>query len=554
MLEFDVVVIGGGGAGLRAAIEASKNTELSVALVSKCMPLRSTTGCTGGGMNAMLNVRGDDSLERYYQDTMAGSAYLADSEAVKIYVENSARNIHELEACKNFFLRDKTGTLTQHRAPGGSAARICSTLPHSLAHSLHDRLNRCNVQQFINTHLLKIVVEQERLAGIIVYDAIQGQILPIACKSIVIATGGYGQVYWANTTTPFGCTGDGISLCMQVGIGFKDAEMVQFNPTGVAGSGTLLSDAARGAGAYLLNNKGERFMSVYDPEAMEKSTRDKTALAIEQEIKAGRGVVGVNGEVGVVLDMRHLDRAAFGGRLDSVYDKAQDFLGVDLSNETMLVRPAAHFSMGGIEIADYTNGATSVPGIYAAGEAACMSVHGANRLGGNALGEVLTFGRLAGAAAAEYAKVNGRMDASLREYAQAWREKFTYLTRKKSEFKLADIRNRLGVIMCDYLGIIRDADSIALAQGEIAQLQSSYRSLGLSDSDLTLNNEFVQYTETGNMLEIAQAIAIAADARKESRGSHYRTDHPISKDAYLTHTIVNRQDGQLHVKLCPLEV
>ena len=554
MLKFDVVVIGGGGAGMRAAIEASKNSELSVALISKCMPLRSTTGCTGGGMNAMLNIRGDDSLDTYYSDTMAGSTYLADCEAVKVYVENSARNIQELEEYKNFFLRDKDGVLTQHRAPGGSAARICSTLPHSLAHSLYDKLNRCNVKQFINTHLLQIVVEQNCLAGIIVYDALQGKILAIACKSIVVATGGYGQVYWGNTTTPFGCTGDGISLCMQVGIGFKDAEMVQFNPTGVAGSGTLLSDAARGAGAYLLNNKGERFMAAYDPEAMEKSTRDKTALAIEQEIKAGRGVVGANGEIGVVLDMRHLDREAFGGRLDSVYDKARDFLGVDLSCETMLVRPAAHFSMGGIDIADYKSGATVVQGIFAAGEAACVSVHGANRLGGNALGEVLTFGRLAGVAAGEYALANGRIASSLHEHGQAWREKYTYLTKKKSEVKLADIRSRLGAIMCDYLGIIRDSESIKYAHKQIVRLQQEYQNIGLYNKDMVLNNEFIQYTETGNMLQIAQAIAIAAQARKESRGSHYRADHPVSKDSYLAHTIVSKQDGKMQIQLRALEV
>lgn len=554
MLEFDTVVLGGGGAGLRAAIEAAKNSDLRVALISKCMPLRSTTGCTGGGMNAMLNLRGDDSLDIYYQDTMAGSAYLADESAVRLYVESSARNISELQEYKNFFFRDEQGKLTQHRAPGGSAARICSTLPHSLAHSLHDKLNRSAVTQLYNTHALKIVVEQGRLAGIVVYDAIQGEILPIACKSLVVATGGYGQIYWANTTTPFGCTGDGINLCMQVGIGFKDAEMVQFNPTGVAGSGTLLSDAARGAGAYLLNSQGERFMSKYDPEAMEKSTRDKTALAIEREIKAGYGVHGPNGELGVVLDMRHLDRESFGGRLDNVYDKAQDFIGVDLSRETLLVRPAAHFSMGGIDIADYTSCATCVVGIYAAGEAACLSVHGANRLGGNALGEVLTFGRLAGEHAAAFAQANALVGSSLREYAQMWREKFSYLTSKQSTHSLSSIRECLGKTMCANLGIIRSAESINEALTELEVLQAQYNGLGLTDSGLVMNNEFVQYTETGNMLSVAKAIGLAAAARRESRGSHYRTDHLQPRDKYLQHTIVSKLDGQLRVQLRPLGV
>ena len=537
MLAFDVVVLGGGGAGLRAAIEASKDSDLRLALISKCMPLRSTTGCTGGGMNAMLNLRGDDSLEIYYQDTMAGSAYLADRRAVQLYVESSARNIRELQEYKNFFFRDKSGVLTQHRAPGGSAARICSTLAHSLAHSLHDKLNRCQVTQFFNTHALRIVAEQGRVAGLVVYDAIQGEILPVACKSLIVATGGYGQVYWGNTTTPFGCTGDGISLCMQLGIEFKDAEMVQFNPTGVAGSGTLLSDAARGAGAYLLNKHGERFMSKYDPQAMEKSTRDKTALAIEQEIKLGNGVYGDNGEMGVVLDMRHLDRESFGGRLDSVYDKAQDFLGVDLSKETMLVRPAAHFSMGGIAISDYRSCATAVGGIYAAGETACVSVHGANRLGGNALGEVLTFGRLAGEYAAQYARDHSMQAAALCEYAQMWQEKFDYLGGRRSDKDISMIRKRLGEIMCEHLGIIRSADSIDAALREIKDLQTEYHSLGVVDRELVMNTEFVQYTETGSMLNIAEAIAVAAAARKESRGSHYRTDYPQTAEEHLQHSI-----------------
>lgn len=554
MLEFDVVVIGGGGAGLRAAIQAAEKSDLRVALISKCMPLRSTSGCTGGGMNAMLNTRGDDSLDIYYQDTLVGSAYLADKAAVRLYVDNSARNISELTEYKNFFFRDADGLLTQHRAPGGSAARICSTMAHSLAQSLHDKLNRCQVEQLVNTHLLKIVVEEGQLAGIIVYDALQGAILPIACKSIVMATGGYGQVYWANTTTPFGCTGDGISLCMQVGIGFKDAEMVQFNPTGGAGSGTLISDAARGAGAYLLNNKGERFMSKYDAQAMEKATRDKTAWAIEQEIKAGGGVSGTNGEVGVILDMRHLDRHSFAGRLDNVYDKARDFLGIDLTKETMLVRPAAHFTMGGIELADHNSCATAIAGIYAAGEAACVSVHGANRLGGNALGEVLTFGRLAGEHAAEYARQNIRPGASLREYAQMWREKFSYLCKKKSLGSMTELRQRLGAIMGTHLGIIRSVDGIATALTELEKLQTDYQKLGLSDCNLVMNNEFVQYTESGHMLAVAEAIALAAAARKESRGSHYRADYPQSCEQYQQHTVVSKHDGHLQVRLHPLEV
>ena len=549
MIEFDVLIVGGGGAGMRAAMEAAKTGGISIGLLSKTSPLRSTTGCTGGGMNAFLpeNQTGD-SLEQYASDTIAGSGFLADWDAVRFFVEQSADAIAEMDGYGVPFFRSPDGLIAQRKGGGASFPRVCLTHGHSIAHSMYEQLLRCHVTELSGHCLLELVVIDGTVNGVISYDSKTGEVVPIAAKAVVIATGGYSRIYWSRTTTPFGSTGDGIAACLNAGIAFKDPEFVQFHPTALAETGILISEGARSEGGRLFNGLGERFMARYAPEKMELATRDLVSFAIEKEISEGRGC-GQGLQAHVMLDLRHLGEKIIRERLAQVYQTAVKFAGVDPLTEMIPIRPASHFVMGGIDVVDYRTCATSVNGVFAAGECASVSIHGANRLGGNALTELLVFGKAAGNSAAHYAQAHQLPDQeAVSKAAVRWHFQDSDKNTQHSYQQLVNIRSRIAAVMWNKAGIIRNETGMTEALAELKELQENYDSVMVRPSGRKGDLEFIHYVEIGNMLAVAQAVVMAALLRPESRGGHCRTDFPELDDQFAKHSLVSRTNGVMSVE------
>lgn len=543
-MELDVLVIGGGGAGMRAALEAARTEGISVGLLSKSSPLRSTTGSTGGGINAILPAtQSGDSLERYTEDTVVGSGSLADPAAVGFFVEQATEAIVELNNLGVPFYRNPEGLIAQRKGGGSSFPRICLTHGHALAHTLYEKLVGTRVVELTGYCLLELVVAEGRIQGVIAYDMNTGEVVPIAAKAVVIATGGYGRIYWQRTTNPLGCTGDGIAACLHAGIAFKDPEFIQFHPTALAGSGIMISEGARSEGGRLYNRLGERFMSRYAPEAMEMATRDLISFAIEREISEGRGF-SKGLEAYVMLDLRHLGDKTIREKLSQVYQTVRKFAGVDPSIELIPIRPGSHFTMGGIDIVDYKTCATVVNGLYAAGECAAVSVHGANRLGGNALTEILVFGKVAGASAAENALRNGAADRdSVKKIADRWKMNKKPATASSSQ-AIVGIRNQLATIMWNQAGIIRNEEGLARGLRELQQLQEDLAKLLPGPSGQQGGGQFVRGREVANLLTVAQAVVLAAINRRESRGCHCRTDYDSQRAEFARHSLVSKKNGE----------
>lgn len=545
MLEFDVLVIGGGGAGMRAALEAVRTDGISVALLSKASPLRSTTGCTGGGINAILPAtQNGDSLEQFVEDTFVGSGSLADPAAVRFFVEQATGAIMELNNIGVPFYRSPEGLISQRKGGGSSFPRVCLTHGHSLAHTLYEKLIVSRVVELTDCCLLEIVVVGEVIQGVIAYDMNTGEVVPIAAKTVVIATGGYGRIYWQRTTNPLGCTGDGIAACLNAGVPFKDPEFIQFHPTALADSGILISEGARSEGGRLYNSLGERFMSRYAPESMELATRDLVSFAIEREISEGRGF-SQGLEAYIMLDLRHLGEKIIREKLPQVYQTVRKFSGVDPSCEMIPIRPGSHFTMGGIDIVDYQTCATVVKGLYAAGECAAVSVHGANRLGGNALTEILVFGKVAGASAARNVLRNSAADQeSVKKKANRWKlNKKTSMSSSVSQ-AIVEIRNQLATIMWNQAGIIREEEGLARGLLELKQLQKDLSKLSPMPSGQPGDYQFVRGLEVSNLLTVSEAVVLAAISRRESRGCHCRTDY-VSQDAQFTrHSLVSKREDE----------
>jgi succinate dehydrogenase/fumarate reductase flavoprotein subunit len=535
----DVLVVGAGLAGMRAAIEAH-DKGANVGIVSKLHPTRSHSGAAEGGINAALGNASEDDPEKHAFDTVKGSDYLGDQDAIEILCNEAPEDVYQLERWGAVFSRTEDGRIAQR--PFGAAgeprtAYAADITGHVLIHVLYEQLMKRDLQVYEEFFAWRVVLDDGRCQGVICWDLVNGGLQVISAKTVILATGGAGRLY-VGTTNAWACTGDGMAMALQAGVPLKDMEMMQFHPTTLSPTGVLITEGCRGEGAYLLNSEGARFLKDYAPNAMELASRDVISRAEQTEIDEGRGVNG-----NVLLDLRHLGAEKILERLHGTRELSMVFAGVDPIDEPIPVRPGSHYHMGGVDTDVW--GLTCVEGLYAAGEVACVSVHGANRLGGNALMETITFGKRAGAHAAEWALSNTTVTVPPSTVADAERDLKALLDRDEGE-RPWRIREELAESMHQNFGVFRREDQM-LRQGEIvAGLRERYRQVVVEDKGTVFNNDLTQALELGFLLDLADCMVLAGLARKESRGAHARPhDYPERDDEnFLKHTIVNLEDDR----------
>jgi succinate dehydrogenase / fumarate reductase flavoprotein subunit len=535
----DVLVVGAGCAGMRAAIEAF-DQGADVALISKIHPTRSHSGAAEGGINAALGNASDDSPEKHAYDTVKGADYLGDQDAIEVLCNEAPDDVYQLEHWGAVFSRTEDGRIAQR--PFGAAgeprtAYAADITGHVLVHVLYEQVMKRAIPAYEEFFAWKLVVDDDRCQGVICWDIVNGGLKTIGAKTVIVATGGAGRLY-SGTTNAYACTGDGMALALRVGVALEDMEMMQFHPTTLAPTGVLITEGCRGEGAYLLNGQGERFLERYAPNAMELASRDVISRAEQSEIDEGRGVDG-----NVLLDLRHLGAERILERLHGTRELSMVFAGVDPIHEPIPVRPGAHYHMGGVDTD--LDGLTSLTGLYAAGEVACISVHGANRLGGNALMETITFGKRAGAHAADWALTHTTVAVPPSVEADAERELKALLDRTDGERPWA-IRDELAQTMHENFGVFRREDQMQEQGRIIAGLRERYERVTVDDKGTLFNNDVTQALELGFLLELADCMVVSGLARKESRGAHARPyDYPERDDEnFLKHTIVTWEDGR----------
>jgi succinate dehydrogenase / fumarate reductase flavoprotein subunit len=535
----DVLVVGAGCAGMRAAIEAH-DQGADVALISKIHPVRSHSGAAEGGINAALGNASDDSPEKHAYDTVKGSDYLGDQDAIQILCDEAPDDVYQLEHWGAIFSRTEDGRIAQR--PFGAAgeprtAYAADITGHVLIHVLYEQLMKRDLQVYEEFFAWKLVIGDDRCQGVIAWDLINGGLKTIGAKTVIVATGGAGRLY-SGTTNAYACTGDGMAMALRVGVRLKDMEMMQFHPTTLAPTGVLITEGTRGEGAFLVNSEGERFLKRYAPNAMELASRDVISRAEQTEIDEGRGVDG-----NVLLDLRHIGAERILERLHGTRELAMTFAGVDPIHEPIPVRPGAHYHMGGVDTD--LDGKTELDGLYAAGECACVSVHGANRLGGNALMETITYGKRAGASAADWALTHTTVAVPPAVEADAQRELKTLLDRRDGERPWA-IRDHLAKTMHENFGVFRREKQMQEQELIVGYLRERYERVVVDDKGEVFNNDLTQALELGFLLELADCMVVSGLARKESRGAHARPyDYPARDDEnYLRHTVVRTVDGK----------
>jgi len=535
----DVLIVGAGCAGMRAAIEAF-DAGADVALLSKIHPVRSHSGAAEGGINAALGNASEDDPETHAYDTVKGSDYLGDQDAIQILCDEAPDDVYQLENWGAVFSRTEDGRIAQRPFGAAGAPRTAYAADitgHVLVHVLYEQVMKRQIPAYEEYFAWKLVMDDDRCQGVIAWDLLNGGLKSIGAKTVILATGGAGRLY-VGTTNAYSCTGDGMALALRVGVALKDMEMMQFHPTTLSPTGVLITEGTRGEGAYLLNSEGDRFLERYAPNAMELASRDVISRAEQTEIDEGRGIDG-----NVVLDLRHLGADRILERLHGTRELAMTFAGVDPIYELLPVRPGAHYHMGGVDTDVW--GLTSVEGLYAAGECACVSVHGANRLGGNALMETITYGKRAGAHAADWALSNTTVEVPASTEIDAQRELDQLLDRDRGE-RPWKIRDELAQTMHENFGVFRREDQMR-RQGEIvASLRERYEGVVVEDKGQVFNNDLTQALELGFLLELAECMVVAGLARKESRGAHARPyDFPDRDDVqYMKHTLVSVADGR----------
>jgi succinate dehydrogenase / fumarate reductase flavoprotein subunit len=548
MFDHDVLIIGAGLAGMRAALSARQNG-VDVAVVSKVHPVRSHSNAAQGGINAALSDRGDDWRDHAY-DTIKGSDYLGDQDAIEVMCREAGDEVIAMENFGVIFNRDEEGRLGTRAFGGQRQARtffVADFTGQALLHVLYEQIMREGVRVYEEWFILSLLVEDGRCAGAVLMDIRSGEIHVVRAKSVIMAAGGLGRVFEPSTNALI-CTGDGMSLAYQAGAELMDMEMVQYHPTTLKGSGVLITEGARGEGAYLLNSEGERFMERYAPNMMELASRDVVSRSEQTEINEGRGVNGC-----VFLDCRHLGEQVIRERLSQISEIARDFANVDISKEPIPIQPGMHYQMGGVKTD--INGQTAVPGLYAAGEVACVSVHGGNRLGANSLLDTLVFGRRSGQHASD--AVKSMSHANITESAaDTDRENIkNLLSNPEGGPMFGVLRHEMGKTMNDNLAVYRDQDGMETALSDIRDVREKYRSVYVPDKGKTFNTNLLFTIELGFMFDCAESVALSALERKESRGAHTRTDMPDRDDEnWLKHILVKNSDDGPQLEHLPVVI
>ncbi len=565
MLEHDVIIVGGGLAGCRAALEIKRlDPRLEVAIVAKTHPIRSHSVAAQGGIAATLkNVDPEDSWEAHAFDTVKGSDYLADQDAVEILTREAPDTIIELEHLGVLFSRLPDGRIAQRAFGGHSHRRTCYAADktgHAILHELVSNLRRQGVKVYEEWYVMQLVREEQEVKGLVMYRIQDQHLEVVRAKVVMFATGGYGRAF--NTTSnDYASTGDGLGMCARSGLPLEDMEFVQFHPTGLYPAGVLISEAVRGEGAYLRNSHGDRFMADYAPQQMELTPRDITSRAIALEIRAGRGIHpdGSAGGPFVHLDLRHLGREKIMSRVPFCWEEAYRHLNIDAAEAPMPVRPTAHYSMGGIPV--NTDGQvwagpdSLVAGFFAAGECACVSVHGANRLGSNSLLECVVYGRRVGRAIATYVQDRKWPSFDAQAYYTAAETRLQQLLSQQGSLRIASLRQQLQDCLTEHCGVFRTEATMQAGLERWQVLKAQYDQIYLDDRDRCWNTELIEALELANLLVVGEVILTSALHRRESRGAHAREDYPQRDDAnFLQHTFAYYSRAGIDLEYRPVVI
>jgi fumarate reductase flavoprotein subunit len=567
VIKSDILVIGGGGAGLRAAIAAHQaNPKLSVALISKVVPMRSHTVAAEGGSAGV--IRNGDSLDKHFEDTVSGGDWLCDQDAVQYFVEHCTEEMVQLEHWGCPWSRQDDGSINVRFFGGMTVQRTWFAADKTGFHILHTLFQTSikydAIQRFDEFFVADLVVEDGRVQGALAIEITTGKLFLFECKAVILCTGGAARVYSQNTNAGI-VTGDGMGMAYRHGVALRDMEFVQYHPTALPGTGILITEGCRGEGGILINKHGRRYLQDYGlgpvdpwprPKAMELGPRDRLSQAFWHEDQKGHTIETPQGRV-VHLDLRHLGAKKIHERLPLITEVAKTFVGIDPVTQPIPVRPAAHYTMGGIACSPSTE--TSLPGLYTAGECSSVGIHGANRLGSNSLAELLVFGKVAGERAAAYAaSAPDTASAAIRQQAEASAARLLALLGCESGERVATLRDELGATMEAGVGIFRQESGMSATCDKLAELRERYRAgIKLDDRGRSFNTEWLSAIELGFMLEVAEAMAHSASHRRESRGAHVRLDEFSTRDdeRYLTHSLAKHGgDGPPTIDYAPVTI
>ena len=565
--QYDVVIVGAGGAGMRAAIEAGPH--LKTAVISKLFPTRSHTGAAQGGMAAALANVEEDNWEWHTFDTVKGGDYLVDQDAAEILAKESVQAVIDLENMGLPFNRTPDGKIDQRRfgghtrdhgkAPVRRSCYAADRTGHMILQTLYQNCVKLGIEFYNEFYVLDLVMNTvdgvERPAAVVAYELATGELHVFQGKSIVFATGGFGKIF-KTTSNAHTLTGDGVGIIYRKGLPLEDMEFYQFHPTGLAGLGILLSEAARGEGAILRNASGERFMERYAPTIKDLAPRDMVARAMANEVREGRGA-GPNKDY-VLLDLTHLEPAVIDAKLPDITEFARTYLGVEPYTEPVPVFPTAHYAMGGIptniKAEVLRDNTTVVPGLYAAGECACVSVHGANRLGTNSLLDINVFGKRAGIYAVEYARDAQFVDVPQDAIAETVKL-IEHMRNATGTEKIAVIRKELQDTMDKNAQVYRTEESLNEALDKIKELRKRYENIQVQDRGMRFNTDLLEAIELGFLLDLAEVLAFTARERRESRGGHFREDYETRDDEkFMVHSMAYKTDSDIKIDWKPVTI